>query len=291
MKPFILQSVKFDNKKMVVRAYTDCGVYEFLVLPPSKDQNENYVIRFEDGKYVIRTKDYERLKRGDYTIVEEIKLAHEVTHLDERVICPIYSLGRIIAENYLDFESREKAKGMGLSIIFRFDNFFEDVFSKKLLIKLGFNKEDVEKTIPADKGFNEIVKLYCKFIEEMGYESLGNIIKREDNPFKNLQKIFFKSFEERIEYISEIYTLFDIIIMSQIYKLNLASIKNLIKLQTEQREYVKKRAKTETDPLWKLRWELEMERLDKQFSLTFSLFKRFLSLFKIIFLKSLRIIK
>ncbi|WP_456329102.1 hypothetical protein [Archaeoglobus sp.] len=96
MKPFILKSTEFNHEKMEVIAHTDCGDFRFPVLPPRDDQKHGYETGFENGRYVIRTKDYEKLKSGDYSKEEEIKLFHEVCHYDKRVILPFHSYSLFI---------------------------------------------------------------------------------------------------------------------------------------------------------------------------------------------------
>lgn len=297
MKPFILQGVEFDSKRMVVIACTDQGVYEIPVLPAPEHQCERYVIRFKNGRYVIMTKDFERLKNGAYTVIDVIRLAHEVTHLDGRVICPAYSLGKIIFEKLVDAESMKNAEKLGLSVVFRLENFLEDVLSKKLLIEIGFNREDVERAIPTDKRFNNIVKTWWTILKEIRNNLFGNM-KPVEFPFEHLQRISFKTFEERIRFLFELYTSFDIFLILTMYRIGAdinpkksLTIIELNRWLSKQKEFVRRRIEEEEDPLWKLRWELEMERVDRRFQLWFKVFKRFLPLYFRAILKQLRLIK
>ena len=142
MKPFILKSTEFNHEKMEVIAHTDCGIFRFPVLPPRANQEHRYETGFENGRYVIRTRDYNRLKFGDYGKDEEINLAHEVCHYDKRVICPMHSFAHFmkgdIQPKLWDF-----LRGLGFDGLLDLHNMLEDLFANSILVEIGYPRSKI----------------------------------------------------------------------------------------------------------------------------------------------------
>jgi len=169
MRPFILKSVEFEQNEMVVYADTDQGMYEFPVLPALNGQKNKYITGFERGKYVVRTKDYAKLKSGDYGLTEEICLAHEICHYDRQVIAPAYSTMRYLARLPLNQEQKEMLKSVGFFLAEKLENTLEDLFSVPLLKNLGYSPRDIMDAIDVNpesisalafnaNRFNEFIK-------------------------------------------------------------------------------------------------------------------------------------
>ncbi|AIG99233.1 hypothetical protein AFULGI_00025180 [Archaeoglobus fulgidus DSM 8774] len=147
-EPFILKSAEFDHRKMVVVAETNLGNFEFPVLPPLEGQQYPCITYSENGRYIIRTREYEKLRSGEYGEEEMVKLIHEITHFDLRVITPFYSLGRY-PEVCLP-QKIKKFDKLGLDIR-KLDNFLEDYFSKAVLKKIGLPPRVVDKVLQPEK--------------------------------------------------------------------------------------------------------------------------------------------
>ncbi|AGK61306.1 hypothetical protein Asulf_01315 [Archaeoglobus sulfaticallidus PM70-1] len=91
-----------------------------------------------NGRYVIGVSSvtYKRVRSGEIYEEDEIKIAHEVTHYNERVISPVYA-----TEMKLRWLKRLFGGSLNAA------NFFEDVFSKAVLAEIGYSKEKVEKCV------------------------------------------------------------------------------------------------------------------------------------------------
>jgi len=146
---------------MVVEVRTDQGIVNIPVCKPLENQSDNFIIRFNGFGYEIRTKFYDKFKRGEYDEIDEIKLLHEPTHLDVRVISPAFGIGRFILEIVeKDKELAVMVNKAGIRHLLKLDNVLEDALSIELLVKLGFDKDKVRKAIPINEDIRNISKLF-----------------------------------------------------------------------------------------------------------------------------------
>ncbi len=267
MRPFILKSAEFNRKKMVVIAYTDEGVYEFPVLPALKGQKETYITKLKKGRYAIFTKDYSKLKRGDFGEEEEIKLTHEVLHYDWRVVAPYYSTA-VWSESRFD-----KTIPRGLRNLFKLTNLFEDLSIYHILLKMGKDPIIVEKVNSSPTKIKELSEIYNKkLVENFKVDNLSLTLFRELPLIKkfylprgiNFNILEDKSFidlkpKTRIKVILLTYRMIDYAIPSVLKKFgNFTSPRreDLIKIANTH-------MKNLTDPFHKMRWNWELESLKK----------------------------
>jgi len=138
MRPFRLKSIEIDSADMVVYAKTDAGEFSFHIVHAGSLGTQSFATGMLNGKYVIGVSSvtYQRVKSGEIDEEDEIKIAHEVTHYDERVISPVYA-------TEMKLKWLRKLFGGNLNAA----NFFEDIFSKAVLTEIGYSKEKVEECV------------------------------------------------------------------------------------------------------------------------------------------------
>jgi len=261
MRPFILKSAEFNRKKMAVIAYTDKGVYEFPVLPALKSKKEAYYTELKDGRYVIFTEDYHKLKEGDFGEEEETKLIHEVLHYDWRVVAPHYSTAEWFKDRLDKTIPRELRK------FFRLTNLFEDLSIYHILLKMGKNHEIVDRVNPSPEKIREYVEIFNHYGDDLTstlFERLPLIKKFYLPRGINLNALKDGSFidlnpKTRIKIILLTYRMIDYAIPRVLKKFgNYPSPRrrDLIEIANTYMKNV-------TDPFHKMRWSWELESLKK----------------------------
>lgn len=276
MRPYILKSIEFDNKRMVIKTFTNYGVYEYRILPALNGQKDSNIIRYERGRWVIRSKEYSILKNGN-DILAKIRVYHEPTHHDIRVICPIYSTP-IFLDYYYDnlrelMEKNEKLQKFNKMLNYRLGNVFEDLISVGILTELGFSKEDVVKALNLKQTWSvvfNIIQMLDYGIKDLTGTSLRTIVKnylpalskpKIPDSFKNvdLSSLANMNPAERLSIICLGYDVYDTTLNK--FLKDYFNIEINKKLQIE---WVKGNIESVKDPFMKLRWILEYQRLTKQ---------------------------
>ena len=199
MKPILIESLNFDRKQMNVEVSTSREIVKIPIRRASKGQHEDFRIIFNGIGYEIQTKLYEKFKNEQFTDVELIKLFHETTHLDLRVISPAFGIGRYFLKCInRDDNLTMLVKKAGIQHLLKLDNVLEDALSIELLSHLNFDKKDVEKAIP----INEDVK---KISELIGNHSV--------NPFEKISE----NFENWIDRLHQTFWLYDFVEFSILF--------------------------------------------------------------------------
>ena len=193
MRPYTINSLNFNEEKMVVEVETNLGLFELPVLPLPRDRPHNFILRYNGSHYEIRTKFYERFQRGEYSNIELLKLLHEPTHNDLRILSPAFAIGRFLLEKSgRDYEIRKLIASSGIDHFLKLDNVIEDVLSVELLVKLGFKRCDVEKAIPINDNVNAISEMLSDFAI---------------NPFKRISQ----DFENWIDRLHKTFWLYNLV--------------------------------------------------------------------------------
>ncbi len=293
MRPYIIRDIELDTDRMVLEVTTNHGVYEYPILPALDYQEASNIIRYERGMRVIRSKEYHILKNADTTskefIIAKIRVYHEPTHDDIRVICPIHSTAKFLRKcRFKKVIDNNTILNKLYNFIYKIDNLFEDNLSVGILTQLGFPKktvitalriEDTWKSI--SKSSVELSKLATElvlsklprlkkgwFIKYIPHSRLKDIVTSEITKVKpeeiwnqitqmkvDMSDYVFLDVTERLLEIWKAYDDFDEAYIKLLGDLG-------IKIDREKQiKWVKEQIKYSVDPFIKLRWILEYQRL------------------------------
>lgn len=293
MKPFILSSYKIAGKELLVK--TEEGrTYSFRIYPKEENRNEKYYTRFipERKEFGIFTADYDKIKSGNVTETMAVKLVHEATHYDSRVLLPAYSMVRMLAERFSN----------PVLLLLRIDNWFEDLQSRKILrdwfdektiikaidpknhfLKLASSLSSSVKELSKEAGFDQLVTLANHF--EKVIEKNSKITEKKSREFVDFPINSIISVNDRVGQIVMIYYIFDLGFFytikngPSIEMMKILETGDLSKLASElfskvnlkwfkyfhdklTLPFLRLKINSEKDPFWRLRWRLEYQRLE-----------------------------
>jgi|GEM_PF-4121057 hypothetical protein len=180
--PFLIlnfEGVVKEKDEIILPVETKRGEFVFRILPSRVGQTADYEMTIveRNGEIwgEIYTREFDLMKRGEVSDEMLIKLYHEVTHGDERVICPLNSALRMYREKHPDVFRFHRFENY-----MRIENLMEDVLSVPVLT-FYFEREDIIKTLRISKN-----RLILRESFQSLYDFSGDVDKKNYFKFHRL---------------------------------------------------------------------------------------------------------